>query len=388
MLQQEVLSIFSDWSVEINKTIAKSNSICIALLSTNKELIFSNTAFDSLVNKDPIKSFINPTFEQILIMESSTNLIFDGFLTVGDFNAINTSIVAQIFRKNDKILVIGGVDTNQLIKQNNIVHILNRDIGNLQRDLLKKTHTLEHTLKELNKSNAELKLINTTKDKLFSIIAHDLRSPFNGIIGFSDLLINEIKEMSIADVEKFVGIINSSAKNSLTLLDNLLNWAKTQTGQIKHKPQLLQLSTIIQHTIETSSTVVKLKNITLTHHQPISIELLTDENMVRTVLRNLISNAIKFTQVGGIINISAHTINKNVVVTVSDNGVGMSEETSSKLFDISTNITTVGTENEKGSGLGLVLCKEFVVKLGGDIWVESKVGIGSEFKFTLPLITN
>ena len=133
-----------------------------------------------VINNKTIKSFINPTFEDLLKVKSSSNLIFEGFLTLGDYNALNTSIVAQIYRKHDKLIVIGEIETLQLIKQNSQLTDLNREIGNLQREALKKEHILKHTLKELEKSNSELKKEQMNRDKLFSVIAHDLRSPFNG----------------------------------------------------------------------------------------------------------------------------------------------------------------------------------------------------------------
>ena len=233
----------------------------------------------------------------------------------------------------------------------------------------------------------EIQLIelNATKDKLFSIIAHDLRSPFNGIIGFSELLIDNLKGFEITKSEKYLGIIHSLAQDTLVLLDNLLHWAKMQTGQISFNPKKIILSSIILEIIETSNSMAKIKDISLNQMESDDIELYADENMLTMVLRNLISNAIKFTKPGGEINVSALQNDKFIEIAVSDNGVGMNEDNQNKLFRLETNETTIGTVNEKGSGLGLVLCKEFVEKLGGNIWVESELGKGSDFKFTLPL---
>lgn len=248
------------------------------------------------------------------------------------------------------------------------------------RDVTKRKKA-EEALKE---SKSKLEELNATKDKLFSVIAHDLRSPFNSIIGFSDLLIENIQDFGEEERKEFLRIINSSAKNTLSLLDNLLNWAKTQTGKIIFKPEKITLSTIIQEIIEISNSIANLKNIQLNHIQADEIEIYTDENIVKTVLRNLISNAIKFTEIGGSVNVSVIAKQDHIEITVSDNGVGMNDETRKMLFDMSTNMTSTGTENETGSGLGLVLCKEFMDKLGGNIWVESELGKGSDFKFTIP----
>ena len=234
------------------------------------------------------------------------------------------------------------------------------------------------------KNEIQLRELNATKDKLFSIIAHDLQSPFNSILGFSELLIENLKNYEVTEVEKFLNNINLSAKNTLVLLSNLLNWAKSQIGQINFKPEKIVLSSIIQEILELSSASAKNKNILLNHIQSEKIVAFADINMIKTVLRNLISNAIKFTNSNGEINVSAIQNAKFIEIAVSDNGVGMNEEAQNKLFRLETNETTTGTANEEGSGLGLILCKEFIEKHNGEIWVESKLGQGSVFKFKFP----
>lgn len=244
---------------------------------------------------------------------------------------------------------------------------------------------LQRAKEKAEESEAQLKELNATKDKLFSIIAHDLRSPFNSILGFSELLIENINDFEIAQSKKLLGIINSSAKNTLVLLDNLLAWAKSQTGQIIFKPEKIALSATINEIIEISNANAKIKNITLNYLQSDINEIYADKNMFMTIIRNLITNAIKFTNSNGKIDIYSIQNQGKIEIAVSDNGIGMNEETRNKLFSLDTNLTTNGTANEKGSGLGLVLCKEFVEKHGGKIWVESTVGKGSDFRFTMPL---
>ncbi|MCA1759933.1 MAG: transporter substrate-binding domain-containing protein, partial [Bacteroidales bacterium] len=233
----------------------------------------------------------------------------------------------------------------------------------------------------LKERESQLRELNSTKDKLFSIIAHDLRSPFNAIIGLSEQLIENINDFEVAESEKYLQLINLSAKNTLVLLDNLLNWAKTQTGQNIYNPEKIYLSEIVREISEVSKSIAKIKDISLKYAHDIDFEVYADVNMLKTILRNLIFNAIKYTQLNGKIVISAVQNQNNIEITVSDNGVGMSEETRSKLFKMDANITTPGTANEKGSGLGLILCKEFVEKHGGKIWVESELGKGSAFTF-------
>jgi two-component system sensor histidine kinase/response regulator len=385
MKDKELFALLSDWTIEINETIVKSNSQCIALFSNDGELQFSNPAFNLLIKNEVIKSFINPTFEDLLKTRSSSILIFDGFLTLGDYDSLNTSILAQVYRKQDKLLVIGGIETLQLIKQNSQLADLNREIGNLQREVLKKTHVLENALKELNQSNSELKKEQITRDKLFSVIAHDLRSPFNGILGFSQLLIDNKNDLDSEESSMCLENINMSAKNTLTLLDNLLNWAKSQTGQISFNIQKVSLSSIIQEIIGIYLSSAKIKNISLTHLPFKDLNVYINLNMFKTILRNLISNAIKFTNKNGKITISTKLKQDFIEITVSDNGVGITKENLSKIFENKTNETKLGTDNETGSGLGLLLCKEFSQKLGGNIWVESEEEKGSDFKFTVPL---
>jgi len=233
--------------------------------------------------------------------------------------------------------------------------------------------------------NATLKNLNITKDKLFSIIAHDLRSPFNHILSFSELLLDEADNIETEQLEHYSKIINRSAKNTLVLLDNLLNWAKSQTGQLRFEPENHYFKYIIKEIIELSSNSAINKNISLNFFNEEDIVVFADSQMLKTILRNLISNAIKFTNLNGEVSINALKKNNYVEIAISDNGTGMNEETQNKLFNLDTNETTQGTAEEKGSGLGLILCKEFVEKHAGKIWVESELGKGSVFKFTLPV---
>jgi len=234
-------------------------------------------------------------------------------------------------------------------------------------------------------SEIYLSKLNATKDKLFSIIAHDLRSPFNCILGFTNLLIENFKNYEDAEVEESLGNISLSAKNTLVLLDNLLNWARSKTGQIDVEPENLDLSPLIEEVFELSSLSAKNKNIVLNYAYSEEIIIFSDLNMLKTIIRNLISNAIKFTNPGGQIFVSASKKDTFVEIAVSDNGVGMDEATRNKLLNPDTHETALGTAGEKGSGLGLMLCKEFVEKQGGEIWVQSVLGKGSVFRFSLPL---
>jgi signal transduction histidine kinase len=240
----------------------------------------------------------------------------------------------------------------------------------------------EQALKE---SEASLRELNATKDKLFSVIAHDLKSPFTCILGFSELLTDNLATFTLNETEEYIGHIHNSAKNTLALLENLLSWSKTLTGQMVFKPENVNLNRVAQEIMDVLSLQAKIKNITLINSLQTDNEIRADQNMLQSILRNLFTNAIKFTGNAGKIEIMASKFDGGIQIAVSDTGIGMDDESQSKLFKIDQNITKRGTANEKGSGLGLLICKEFVEKHGGSIWAESELGKGSVFKFTLPL---
>ncbi|HEX7585162.1 MAG TPA: two-component regulator propeller domain-containing protein [Prolixibacteraceae bacterium] len=232
---------------------------------------------------------------------------------------------------------------------------------------------------------AELHELNASKDKFFSIIAHDLKNPFNAIIGFSEILKEEIQASDLAAIEEYAGLINTSAVQTLRLLENLLEWANSQTGKIVFKPVPIKLNDLLNEEFSILNDMAIGKNIELKNSITDDLTIFADKNMIKTILRNLTSNAIKFTHKNGKVEVNALINNGHVEISVSDNGIGMTQEAMAKLFRIDANLSTYGTENEKGTGLGLILCKEFVDKHHGKIWVETKLGVGSQFKFTLPL---
>jgi two-component system sensor histidine kinase/response regulator len=183
-------------------------------------------------------------------------------------------------------------------------------------------------------------------------------------------------------------MINNSAAQTLRLLENLLEWANSQRGKISFNPIPIKLKELFNEEFSVLNGVAKGKNIELKSSLFDNLMIIADKNMIKTILRNLISNAIKFTHKNGKVEVKAIAINNQVKISVSDSGIGMTKETIAKLFRIDANQSTPGTENEKGTGLGLVLCKEFIEKHGGKIWVESESGKGSTFKFSIPLYIN
>jgi PAS domain S-box-containing protein len=237
---------------------------------------------------------------------------------------------------------------------------------------------------EIKQRNEELHELNATKDKFFSIIAHDLKSPFNSIMGFSELLVEQITEKNYDGIKKYAAIILESSQRAMDLLMNLMDWSRSQTGRIEFNPEFFEMVEIINETELLFDEIARQKSIGIKKALPRHAPVFADKAMINTVLRNLISNAIKFTKSGGEILISVIEKPDEITVSVKDSGIGIPAGRIDKLFRIDENYSTPGTNNEKGTGLGLILCKEFVEKHNGQIWAESEVGKGSVFSFTLP----
>ncbi len=238
--------------------------------------------------------------------------------------------------------------------------------------------------KALKESEKHLQELNVTKDKFFSIISHDLRSPFNSIIGFSEMLCNEIEDFNKAEIKEMAESIFKTSQETYDLLNNLLEWSGTQIGKIKFEPAKTGIYDIVISTVDLLNDTAKKKNIDVSVDIPEHLQVFADINMITAVIRNLLSNAIKFTHEKGSIKIGAKDTGKSVEIAITDTGVGIIKKDIDKLFRIDANISTPGTANEKGTGLGLIICKEFIALNNGDIRVESEIGKGSRFIVTLP----
>lgn len=224
---------------------------------------------------------------------------------------------------------------------------------------------------------------NEAKNKFFSIISHDLRSPVGNIIS----ICNMAKDGNTIAHEKLIGLIDSGANMAYSLLENLLAWAQSESGQLVPAPSVINIKEFIEEKLSLFSHNGLSKHISISCDGIEEIKAYADYNMLETVFRNLLSNAVKFTAEDGTIKVSAVSRNTMVEISVQDNGVGIDEKILSRLFDIDFHHSTVGVNNETGNGLGLKLCKEFIVKNGGDLWVESKKDVGSTFTFSIPLAT-
>lgn len=250
----------------------------------------------------------------------------------------------------------------------------------IKRDITERKIT-ESRLKE---NEARLTEINKTKDKFFSIIAHDLRNPFNSLLGFSNMLLEEVEKYKDSDIKMYSEVINRNLDYTLSYINNLLEWSRLQTKNISFNPEECHLLTIVDEVLEVLSLQIQKKNITIEKTIFTDSCINADENMIKTVLLNLISNAIKFTNENGLIKIKSQYDNHHIRVSIIDNGIGISNEIADKLFKIEESVTSKGTNNEKGSGLGLILCKEFINLHKGKIGFEKEFTKGLSFWFSIP----
>jgi signal transduction histidine kinase len=243
---------------------------------------------------------------------------------------------------------------------------------------------ISYDITQLKANERILQDLNATKDKFFSIIAHDLKTPFTSILAFSDLIAKNTMKFSPAKLEQMAVTIRKAAQNAYSLLENLLSWSRLQTGALLPKPELIDVRQLIKEGIELLSTISVLKGISIEMSDDSYGYIHADKQMLNTVLRNLTSNAIKFSHPSSKVLIKAVPGGGDILFSVQDYGTGISPDLIQRLFKLESSFTTIGTENEKGSGLGLILCKEFVEKSNGKIWLESTIGIGTTFYFSIP----
>ena len=263
-----------------------------------------------------------------------------------------------------------------------------RDMKNQAQIEIEKRNQIELELQAYAK---KLEESNHTKDKFFSIIAHDLKNPFAGFLGLTQILANDLNTFSLDELQSFGKNLNKSAKNLYILLENLLEWSRMQNGTIQFNPDMCVFAYLVKQNLDIANENIQKKQLTIVNNISNALMMNIDVSMINSVLRNIITNAIKFTPKNGIIEIGTEKNNpKNenpdyLTIYVKDSGIGIPQEMIEKLFKIEERVSRLGTEGESSTGLGLLLCKEFVHKHDGIIWVESEEGIGTKFCFTLPV---
>ena len=320
---------------------------------------------------------------------------FNQYDFFGEYSLINTPVRSAsvtaleettLFRINEKLF-------EELLDKD--LHfaraILKRLISRLRKSneteeyLSKMSHAIREEKQELEEKKTWLEKMNATKDQFFSIIAHDLKNPFNAIIGLSELLVHRYHKYSHEKIKEFIHQIYKNSTSAYNLLDNLLQWARSQTGRLEVSPRKLDMVKMIEENVSLMQNKANQKEIEIDAIAEGVPHAYGDNNMINTVLRNLLSNAVKFTPRNGNIKVVAEEYDKDhIKISVVDNGIGIDKGDIDKIFDLTSHFTTNGTDSEEGTGLGMVLCKDFVEKNKGIIWVESEKGKGSAFHFTLP----
>jgi len=356
-------------SVENNYKLLEKDNLLILSKIAEKEGNISdalqymkeaNKLNDSLFNSEKIAKFTDLQVRYFTEQQNQENLLLK------QQNEIQEIAIRQQKLKT-RILIIGGI----LIL--GILFFISRS----RVRFIKLSARLEKSEKELLKANAG-------KDKFFTLIAHDLKSPFNGLLGITEILSENFDELLPEQSKKMVMELRKSVTNVYALVEGLLNWAQIQTGKIKYRLEKTDLFNLAEKVTEQLETSAKNKNIALKQNITKNTFAVADEKSMSTVFRNLISNAIKYTKPGGVVKVEAIKKEGFIEVSVVDNGIGIPPETLKKLFTITEKVSVPGTANETGTGLGLILCKEFLEKNNGKIWAESEPGKGSRFVFTLP----
>ncbi|MFO7655488.1 MAG: two-component regulator propeller domain-containing protein [Bacteroidales bacterium] len=303
----------------------------------------------------------------------------------GSFIFIYLYRTAQLRKQKNLLSQKVDESTRQLKEINKLLKAQTTDLNNTNALLEERQQQIEEQSTSLANANEELKVLNSGKDKLFSIIAHDLRGPFNNILGFSDILLNDFEKMDEIQKKNIAGYIYTSTNKVYNLLENLLKWAASQINKISFTPELINTHKLVTDNLKLYHEIARKKGVDIIFKESGVEYVFADYEMVNTIMRNLITNAIKFSLEGGVVEVLTVKEKKHAKISVTDNGIGMEKKFLDHLFSTEYNESRPGTNDERGSGLGLILCKEFVEKNGGVISVLSEVGKGSTFSFTLPL---
>ena len=367
-----------------------ANNKVAVVMGTTPENLIGKTDFD-FYTEEVARGFYN---DELKIMETGIPMINFEESARDEYGnrAIRSTTKVPIKNQDGVIIGLAGVCRditklkkieNQLRKKSEDLQETNRLLENRQKEILIQSEELADQTQNLLMINAELERLNRTKDKFFSIIAHDLRNPFNAIIGFSELLRNDFYDMDDNHKLNVLELINVSSQTAYNLLENLLQWARTQTDKINFNPENFDLHETTASVIDLHGIIARKKGVKMKNCVMENTHVHADKNMVSTVLRNLVSNAIKFSNPDGEIEITVNHRSDMLEVNVVDNGVGMDRESLSKLFRIDTYYSTSGTMGESGTGLGLIICKEFIEKNKGRIRARSTIGLGTTMTFTL-----
>ncbi len=316
----------------------------------------------------------------------------------GEYSLIDSSVrsasvtttasthLLRLDQENFLEIIEDDVDVSKAVLKALIKRLRNNNI--LEERLTQNSLKIKKQRDELDKQKKVLEELNATKDKFFTIIAHDLKNPFNTVIGLAELLIDRYETYESSKIKEFISQIHKFSNNAYNLLEDLLQWAKSQTGRMEVKPGKVDVFELAVENVNLFQEKAENKKIKINLNISMGLFANVARNMLTTVFRNLISNAVKFTSSRGVITIEAKPVNDYIEISISDTGVGISDINVDKIFKIDSNLSTLGTEDEAGTGLGLIIVKEFVEKNGGTIDVTSKEGAGTSFTFKVPIMND
>jgi len=371
--------MFENWNKEIIEAGITSQTMGIAVFDSSGILKYCNPSMKILFQGKPNGNFLNPTLERML--EITPEEPFRGVITFADESANNYSIEGAVFRRDNELLIIGEVNVVQLIKQNINMTLLNQQINNLQRQLIKEK-------KMLQKANRDLENLNTEKNRVMGVAAHDLRNPMSSICSFADFILENFNELTADEIKKYLKIIAENSTDSLHLLNELLDISAIESGKIEINSELNSYSNLLLITTENFRMIAQKKNIDLKLH-PQNNELIFyyDRNRIKQVIENLISNAIKYSPAYSIIDVKTSIEDGFIITDISDQGQGIPPDEMELLFQPFHTTHNKATGDEKSTGLGLSIVKKLLSQHNGKIEVESTVGKGSTFRVYLPYIT-
>lgn len=353
------------------------------LFNLLKDGVYRSTPEGKFLDVNPamVKMFGYESREEMLGIDIAKDL----YLNDGDRGILISNPIQdefQLKRKDGSRIWVEDHDHYIKDEYNNV--IIHEGIMRDVSERKKAEAEIQLLLNELSEKNAVIEEAIKEKDKIFSVIAHDLKSPFSGFLGLTKILSEKFHDLSLSELKEINDALKYSAENLYSLIENLLEWAMMQRGSVYFEPEKYSLNYVINTNLEIFKVKSNLKRITLLSKIEDNLEVIADMQMLNGIIRNLISNAIKFTRNDGTITIDAKENAENIEISIKDNGIGIPEDILQKLFIIGEKTSRLGTEDESSTGLGLVLCKEYVQRHNGNIWVESKEDLGTTFFFTLP----
>lgn len=359
------------------------------------------------VSRSFLDSILNLTGDPLFVKNNNHEFVIvnDAYCTITGFSrdVIIGSTMSKMFPSNqmkhffeiDRVVLESGVensceefltisDGSTLIMSTKKTRYIDEDGNFFLIGIMHDITIRRKNEEEIKSQNSKLQKMNKEKDKFFSIISHDLKTPFNGFLGLTQILLEDLPSLSFEEIQDIVSALKTSATNLYRLLENLLEWSRFKNGILVFSPENLLVYDEIDDYLKSIIDLANKKWIEIKVNVPEDFTIFADRNMFRSIIQNLVSNAVKFTKKRGSVTVTASKTDGLIIFSVSDTGIGMKVDIVENLFKLDVQTSRTGTEGELSTGLGLILCKDFIEKHNGSIWVESKEGIGSEFHFTLP----